>query len=97
MLRIGGVIASGSVRTVLKVTIACLCFVLALHIAEVEPFNLWTSSPKQMTVARMYRAVRVKEFGGPEQLVVEELPGLKPAAGQVRLRNCRETPFCFLC
>lgn len=38
---------------------------------------------RQFAAAMTYRAVRVNEFGGPENLKVEDLPALKPAAGQV--------------
>ena len=30
-------------------------------------------------------AIRQHQFGGPDQLVLEELPDLVPAAGQVRI------------
>lgn len=60
---------------------------LAFYIAN-SPDSLATLTSdrsRQYAAAMTFRAVRVHEFGGPENLKVEDLPALKPAAGQVRV------------
>ena len=96
----GAVLRGNSVSTtvcalakVIAWPLAALCIAIVFaNLGNIVSLNQ-RASPSSPTVAvpqnfaRMYRAVRVHQFGGPEQLVVDELPALKPAAGQV-WRRC---------
>ena len=39
------------------------------------------------------KAIRVHEFGGPEKLVLEDVPDLHPGAGQIVVRPWGERSF----